>query len=303
MALPDVCVGGSYQGAGVVGGQGTGGASSGAAGGAAAMSGGMPFITVVSGSRKTLNVGLRTTVCDGDPVDLTGTDHVELLVKETQFTNEEYIHKTLTVVDGTAGLVALEFAPADLPYAGIWPASFMLKNADGETTDEFNAWFYVKRSLSSVYPENRPITMAEVRMTLRDVCPEFNTLLLDLEFSDEEIMLAITKPIDEWNDTPPDLYQYSYTTQTFPYRSYWLKSTCAYLLDSAAYAYARNTVPYQAGGISFDDKNKMQPYKALANELKAEWKEFVLLKKRELNMGLCFGQVGSKVFDGGPWRT
>jgi hypothetical protein len=47
-----------------------------------------------------------------------------------------------------------------------------------------------------------------------------NTLLLDVEFNDDQILMAMTEPVRLWNETPPPIRTYS--TTTFPFRGAWM---------------------------------------------------------------------------------
>lgn len=311
MPVPDACLFANYPGSGgVAGGAGPDGAVSSQAGGKGVYNGGVPFLSVVTGSNATLLVELKQQVDGGDPVDLSGVDHVQFVAKEFPFAAEYYVNQGATIVDGTAGLVSVTLTPDQLKYAGIWPASLITcstpatesPRSPGEIIEEFSCWLYVKRSLTSLIEGNRPITIPEIRMALRDTSPSYNSLLEDLEFSDEEIVYAIMRPVEEWNETPPDLGQFSYTPGTFPYRENWRRATVGYLLKTAAYHYQRNYVPYNAGGVSFDDKNKAPQYFQTAEQNLQEWRQFVLAKKRELNMSLAFGVIGSRSFYGGARR-
>lgn len=309
MPIPDACLFADYPGSGgVAGGAGPDGAVSSQAGGRGVYNGGVPFISVVTGSNATLAIALKQSVDGGDPVDLTGADHVQFVAKEVPFTTEYYINQAATVTDGTAGLVSITLTPAQLQYAGIWPASLITcstaatATTPGEIIEEFSCWLYVKRSLTSLIEGNRPITIPEIRMALRDTSPSYNTLLEDLEFSDEEIVYAMMRPVEEWNEGTPQLEQFTYTPGTFPFREHWRKATMGILLRSAAHHYRRNYVPYNAGGVSFDDKNKADQYFQDGERLAQEWKEFMMAKKRELNMSLCFGVLGSRSFYGGARR-
>ena len=62
-----------------------------------------------------------------------------------------------------------------------------------------------------------PITDYEIRVVLRDNCPEDNILLDDYEYSPEEIRTAMNITMDYWNDQPPNLGFMDYDKS--PYRS------------------------------------------------------------------------------------
>jgi hypothetical protein len=128
---------------------------------------------------------------------------------------------------------------------------------------------------------------------MRDVCITQNILINALEFSDEEIITAIKKPVDEFNA----LYQpkTSYTVSSFPgrWRFFWMNAVIGYLLRIAALSYSRNHLPYSTGGISVDDKNKANEYLTQSSMYLGEWRDFIKNTKLEINIGNGFGYIGS----------
>ena len=267
---------------------------------------GWPELMLTSYMRKTLYVKLLLNNCDQEtPSDLSDVDHVRFIAKEWLQAPEQYMRKDCEIVDGPNGLLKISFEPDDLPFAGIWPSAFLCYNKDDEVIAHYNAYLYVRANYDMVGKTNKmlaPVTIHEVRLAMRDMCPEANTLLEDLEFSDEEIIYAIQRPIFEWNETPPDLGDsgYSFTQNTFPWHEHWLRGTMGYLLISASVSQARNQFDYSAGGISIKDKNKMPAYQRLGQQFLQEWREWILLKKKDINMTLCYGGVYSVSF-GSPY--
>jgi hypothetical protein len=128
---------------------------------------------------------------------------------------------------------------------------------------------------------------------MRDSSPDENFLLQELEFDDSEILHAIVKPVEEWNQTPPQLAGHSYDTHTFPFRHWWLQGIQGWLLHFAAHSYRRNRFPYQAAGVSVDDQAKERPYLEASQLLLAEYRQWLLRKKVELNANGAYGDVNS----------
>jgi len=83
------------------------------------------------------------------------------------------------------------------------------------------------------------------------------------------------------------------TTKTFPYRELWLKGIQAYLLQIAAANYRRNHLPYNAGGVSVDDKNKARAYEEYANVTMRDFRDMVQAKKVEINIASFSGSISS----------
>lgn len=131
------------------------------------------------------------------------------------------------------------------------------------------------------------LTDMDIRIWLRDTDPEANVLIDDFEFSPEELRTAQTLTVDYWNEAPPAIYGYDY--DKFPYRFALLRGTAANLLFIAANRFRRNEAQYNAGGLQFDSENKFQAYDQAGARLWEEYKQWVRIKKRELNANLGWG--------------
>jgi len=306
MSIPDVCLGRDYPGAGgVAGGAGPNGPVSNLAGGSGASSGsGWPMIMAMTNMRKVYTIELRDSLCGGGPVDLTGVAQVKFIAKEWPTAPETYIDKAMSIdTPVTDGHVSMTLTPSNLQYAGIWPAAVVCLNASSEVTAEYKCYLYVQQSYTvagQTAQTTQPLQLHDIRLAMRDTCPEFNTLLDDLEFSDVEIMYALVRPVEEWNETSPDLSEsgYSYTQNTFPWREHWRRATIGYLLQAAAFRYARNNLSYSAANLTVADMDKARDYSALSDSMLKEWRTWMTLKKREINTTLCYGGIHSVAFGG-----
>lgn len=143
-----------------------------------------------------------------------------------------------------------------------------------------------------------PPTVPEIRLHLRDSDPRESFLLDNLRFDDAELALAITRPVEYWNETPPDLGRV-YTTQSFPWRYHWLEAICANLFWMAAERFRANNLQYSAAGVQVNDQDKELNYERAAQRRDAEWKNFVRRKKSEINLNSAYGGVGSGYQYGG----
>jgi hypothetical protein len=137
-----------------------------------------------------------------------------------------------------------------------------------------------------------PPSLDEIRLSIRDNSPEDNLLLDNIEFDAGEIAQAVVRPLQHWNEVPPPLRPPQDTT-TFPFREHWLQGIQGYLLQTAAHNYRRNHLPYNAGGVAIDDKNKEGPYLQESRALLQEYRSWVKEKKLEINTALFTGTIGS----------
>lgn len=144
--------------------------------------------------------------------------------------------------------------------------------------------------MSAATGNNQFLTDMDIRIALRDLVPEANELLDDLEFSPEEIRSAQTLAVDKWNETPPIIASYDYTE--FPYRYNLLKGTIANLLAIAAHHYRRNDLTYNIPGGAIAPKDKAREYDTVSARLQEEYTLWILQMKRALNISVGFGTIG-----------
>jgi hypothetical protein len=207
----------------------------------------------------------------------------------------EAIHQIVgTVEDGTEGWLQVELTAELAAAAGLYLWDLAVVDSVGVIQAVNNGLLSVERGLFPTVTEGShlvgPITINELRMSIRDYAGE-NDLLQDVEFDDAEIVTCLIRPIQEWNETPPDVVVYC--ASEFPFRHHWLTASTGYLLRLAAHWYARNKAAIQHGGVSADIKDKDNPYMTVSKLLLDEWRVFVSRKKAEINMGLGAGTLSS----------
>jgi hypothetical protein len=201
----------------------------------------------------------------------------------------------------SSGVVRCPLTADMVTRPGVYRLSFGIFSPNGLLVRADSALLSVEPSLWSNDPQDPthllgPPTLGELRMTIRDSAGRENLLLQDHEFGDDQIVDALVRPVRFFNEQPPPLRPFD--TRDFPYREMWRKATVGYLFSTAASGYRRNQLPYQAGGISVDDQNKEQQYLAAAQAIDAEWRQFVLAKKIEINGKLWMGSFGSSYGSG-----
>jgi hypothetical protein len=195
------------------------------------------------------------------------------------------------------GLVRADLSADMVEHAGIYEVNWAILNEQGHPVVVNRSIMSVERSLfpsdlTTLYKNHGPPTLQEVRMLLMDSSANENLLLDDIEFKDEQIMLAMTKPIQTWNETPPPIEVY--TTRNFPFRGAWAKGVAAELHLMAANHYRRNRLQHSAGGVTVDDKNKEREYLAEGMRLKQEYEAWLSNKKVQLNIRRFCGSNSSE---------
>jgi len=185
---------------------------------------------------------------------------------------------------------------------GIYNLSWAVLDENGRPVAVDRGIMTVERSLfpldeAQAHKDAGPPSLQEIRMRLMDSSPSENMLLDDVEFKDEQILLAIFEPVRYWNETPPPIRKYN--TRTFPFRGAWVTGIMAQLHMMAAAHYRRNVLRSAVGGGS--DLDREREYMAEGMRLWQEYQAWVSNKKVELNLKLFSGQSISPYSGLGRW--
>ncbi len=201
------------------------------------------------------------------------------------------------VQDSDHGIIEFEIPLSVSSNAGVYFFQAALMNGDspvfmdgGLISVEHGMW-------GDTSHMNGPPTIQDIRFATQDR-QEANVLLRAYEYDDADILEAIRWPVAQFNETPPDLGR-RFTCNNFPYRYHWIQAVVGRLMTAAAQHYVRNKMQAASGGMTVDDKNKDSDYLRFAQLYLQEWKEFLILKKVELNARQAFGSLGSGYSRGG----
>lgn len=193
-------------------------------------------------------------------------------------------------LDESRGLVRAAVPEVVANSPGIYELSWAVEDADRKL-------IHVERGLLSVEPtlfgedRHRPPTLQEIRMRLMDSAPAENFLLDDVEFGDEQLLMALLWPVERWNVTPPPVE--TFTTRTFPFRDAWIVGALSQLYLIAAAHYRRNALASSGGGVQVNDKAKEDVYLREGLRLQQEYLHWMAAKKIELNHRRFFGTIHS----------
>ena len=128
--------------------------------------------------------------------------------------------------------------------------------------------------------------VSEVRMYLRDF-PELNRLIDGEETSDRMIAWAVIDTLDDINNTPPFIG--NYTCSNFPYRSLLLRGTVVAILESVGLLQTRNQLNYSDGGIQVGVSDKAPMLMQWINMLKSSYEQKLQRWKISTNITQAFG--------------
>jgi len=247
-------------------------------------------VTVDEGGFATIEWQLRKA--NGQPIVLCGSVN-QIIFRFTDGTgvDSQIVQAIGSVVDSEQGLVQCELPEALVANSGLFLLNIGVTDSLGRVWAQDKGFLSVERGLfGDISNLLGPPTLGELRLVLRDTLLE-NNLLDDVEYDDSELFFAIVRPVQEWNETPPPVAYFD--TRSFPYRDAWINAIVSKLLKTAAVWYERNRLAVSHGGINVDDKNKLNPYLLLAQQFEAQWKQFIVSKKVELNVSMSYGSVGS----------
>jgi hypothetical protein len=269
----------------------------------------MRAISISQGQCATINWELHDK--DGNPIDLTPCgftadavpDNFKIVLRLKEHlalgNSRTPVQLDATVVDAQRGVIQIALDKNVVGLPGIYFADAALINVPAESANLpcviFSNTFYLIINRSTFGEPSRaggPPSMAEIRLHLRDSSPNESYLLEHLMFDDAEIALAITRPVQYWNETPPPIDNV-YNTQTFPFRYHWLEGICANLFFMVAEQFRRNQLDYSAAGLSLNDQNKEANYDRAGQMRWQAYREWVRATKASMNLEGCYGQVTS----------
>ena len=189
------------------------------------------------------------------------------------------------------GFVSFQLENRDTRIAGIWDLAIERSVPGGYATDRWPVLLIVEPPAMQMLSGSGPLLIPEIRLGLADVSSgtdgaPFSNLLDDVEFSDVEIVFAMRRVVQLWNETPPPIAIYS--PANFPYRYWWLKATIGELMVMSAARYRRNRLAYSAGGVSIDDQSKAEEYETIGRAHLQEFQQWMRHTKRSINMGGCW---------------
>ena len=218
-------------------------------------------------------------------------DAVVLRMQEiTALRGQSHTHPIYSVdgeiVDAGEGVVRAALPEEVYKRSAIYMLSWGFVR-DGQLRLTNEGLLSVERTLFGIQADGSigegPPTINELRMHLADSDPAENNLLADVEFTDDQIVIALVHPLEYFNEVPPRLRRL-YDTHDFPWKHHWLHAAIGHLHEIAATKYRRNALAVNAGGMNINDMQKEPEYLRFAEMRAQEWKDFVRAKKLELTM-------------------
>lgn len=158
----------------------------------------------------------------------------------------------------------------------------------------------IKSALVSIEPSawvaqdptlNHMVTIDRIRTQMRDSIG--GSVVPGYEYSVEEIIHSLLRPIEFWNDTPPPNSIKFANPYEFPYTYQWMEATVSNLMRISATWYLRQSKKMTYGGsVTTDDREKYPAYLQLSDRL---WQQYVMFV-REMKLAIIRNQ-GVAVLD------
>lgn len=289
--MADICIPQAVPGAGGVGGgQGHQGQASQDASGHASRSYGIPVIRTSTGVHADFQIQLTSDVQGTIPAELYDTPRIDFVCLAQNKSCEPVFFVPCQYIGG--GKIKLRLGPREVDdRQGLHYAQFHCYDDLRRLRHVFKCCLQIQRSLAGHGKRKfRPLTIAQVRMQVYDTSGQQNELLDDLEFSDVVIARCMERAVQDWNQMPPRLSR-DLSVSNFPFKSNLCTGASGYLFRMASYRYMRNQMRHSNGGLTMDDNDKGQMYMQLAANALQEWKNWVQVKKSQINMMQCMGST------------
>lgn len=237
--------------------------------------------------------GMQSRIChtmvlpDGTPLGLAA--YRDLVGSTVKFRRPGCRGKVHTIsltadnfVDADGGKLCFDLPPEVDGTPGIYAAQLVIVDDQARPYAGDSLLVSVEPTALAETAVPGPLTMGEIRRALRDY-PALNTAWDAAEFSNEEILQAVIRPVRQFNETLPRVL--SYNLDRFPYREEWLRATVSYLLEMGAHWYARNAKTLKYGdGMTEDDKDKVALYAQVAHNGIARFNNFCVTEQVAANM-------------------
>ena len=218
---------------------------------------------------------------------------VRIVVKEMPNIPNVWAQCEADVIDAANGVISFDYSPTTkfTRRAGVFTAEAQVWE-DDVLRKVYPFFLIVTPTLGGNSSDTmQSLSVAEIRMTLRDSDGASNFLLDELDFKTNEIALMIRRAVDYWNEIPPPLQ--SYNSSNFPWRYHLSLGVAGLLHQMASIHKMRNNLDYTAGGVTVADTIKWQQYENIGNRLWDEYRKWVRDKKYQLNIEGGFAHMGS----------
>jgi hypothetical protein len=198
----------------------------------------------------------------------------------------------VTIVTAESGIVRITIPATIYNNPAVYWLEVAILNADGTPFYIYPCYLYIERSSWAADGKvSGPPLIDAIRLSLRDSDMYENLLIEHNDFDIAEIAAATVRTVQFWNEQPPPVSRILFSTKTMPFQDIWLEGIQLFLFQMAEEHYRRNKLPYQAGGLTTDDKNRDKEYKNAWQERYQTFRGRVINKKAVINLAGGFRTI------------
>lgn len=196
-----------------------------------------------------------------------------------------------TIIDEEQGLIEFQLPAQVRSVPAVYHAEVAIVQSTDDTTFYANNALYVYNEPSHWTDKTYTLlSLDDIRLSLRDSDIIENELIANYDYDVAEISYAVTRAVQFWNETPPNVG--FFTTSDFPFRNIWLTGIQLFLYEMIEEHYRRNYLPHSLGGATIDDKNKFQLYRAAWTDRFNRFKSDIVRQKVRMNAEMGSGTAG-----------
>lgn len=228
--------------------------------------------------------GSGSSSSSADPTSAV-VERVEFRAAEATYTNTSLSWcAAATVVDGPNGVVQATLPDGLTDLAGVFDLEFGLINSAGRMVYSVQGGLWVNRGQFGAGPSRYSVpSLDDLKTQLVDSGAEDNYLTAVVEFDVSQVAAATLLAVRRFNSRPPAVSSLAKNTTNFPDSAQLVDGILGELYMMAANHYRRNALPYQAAGLSVDDKNKDAQYERVGAGLLQKFEAWASTVKKAAN--------------------
>ena len=240
------------------------------------------------------SMSTAATVSSSESSSTLSYGNVKVRFREAALVDTTTYEIQAAVLNANEGIIMCRVPSAVINKRGIWFAEAGGLDDEGDLLFSDECYIYVESSSWTNNPSGMspgPPQIDDIRLSLRDNSPYENELIENFDFDVAEICSAAIRVVHYWNERPPVIAIARYSALTFPFREIWTQGIRLNLFSLAEEHYRRNHLPYSAGGVSTDDKNRHRDYQAAMQNQWQTFEKLVTHTKVRINAQQAYGTV------------
>lgn len=240
---------------------------------------GMPGLVLTSGMLNKFTVELKDSPSSASHRKISAVDMI-LTIRDLPALHIVRLKADPVVIppDSTCVDVGLS-VPGCMPR-GYYQLHCVFRDEAQQPVNVYQGWLCVDKAVDP--KPDHYMTLDSVRMQFADICEDDNKLLESVEIGTGDIIEAVNRAIQQWNNRGPVLN--NYTGASFPYPEVLRCGTIFMLMQSLWTFLERNRMTYQSGGVTVDLERRADAVKQLIAVYQRQWIDGMSQMKNEENL-------------------